>query len=318
MSEPFRSETERTGFISRFALFVKDEKKGIYHNKGYETLGQNKGLYIRLEVGTGLGRGRLTLSFSLHKFYNAMRTGKLFNYTPFSFQEANEASRMLSGLLGLDLSQAVVKKYEIGINIPTEKPPETYMKELEYIEIKGRQYRILEERKYKEYKLFGTHSEKGKRIAYIFYDKTYEARSKLKNEARRQEVPENILRIEMDVQRPTEKILFSRLFDPTYQAMLYGEFRQRFTGDLHYKGLPVKQPGLTSKQTDMYKQVCDRGEVGAVEHYKELYQRKIISRDQYRYTVSMLATIREKVSGLRMSISLDALYLSGQIKRVLT
>ena len=318
MSEPFKNETERTGFISRFALFVKDEKKGIYHNKGYETLEQNKGIYIRLEAGTGLGCGRLTLSFSLHKFYNAMRTGKLFNYTPFSFEEANEACQMLTDLLGFDLSNAVVKKYEIGINVPTEKPPETYMKELDCIEVKGRKYRIIEDRKHKEYKLYGTHSEKGKRIVYIFYDKTFEARSKLKDEARRRDVPENILRVEMDIQRPTEKILFPCLFDPVYQATLFREFRQRFICDLHYKELPVKQAGLTSKQMEVYKQVCDHGEKGDMEDYKSLYHRQALSRDQYRYYISVLAVIRGKISDLRVSISLDALYLSEQMKLILS
>lgn len=318
MSEPFRNEAERTGFISRFALFVQDDKKGIYHNKGYETLSQNKGLYIRLEAGTGLGRGRLILCFSLHKFYNAMRTGKLFNYNPFSFAEANEASRMLSGLLGFDLSEAVVKKYEIGINVPTEKPPEIYMQELDYIEIKGRQYRIIEDRRHKEYKLYGTHSEKGKRIVYIFYDKTYEARSKIKDEARRQEVPENILRVEMDVQRPSEKVLFSSLFNPSYQAMLLREFRQRFTADLHYRELPVKLTGLTGKQMEVYRSLCEIGNTGTIEYYKSLWQRKFISRDQYRYALSILDEIGKKLIKLPVSISIDADFLSGEMKKILT
>lgn len=318
MSEPFRSETEREGFISRFALFVKDEKKGIYHNKGYETLSQNKGIYIRFEVGTGLGRGRIVLCFSLHKFYNAMRTGRLFNYNRFGFDEATEASRMLCGLLGLDLSEAVVKKYEIGINIHTEKPPETYMRELDFIGIKGRQYRIIEDRKHKEYKLYGTHSEKGKRIVYLFYDKTYEARSKLKDETRRLEVPENILRVEIDVQRPTEKILFSRLFDPVYQSMLKREFRQRFTCDLHYKELPVKLTGLTGKQMEVYRYLCEMGETDTIEYYRSLWKRKFISRDQYRYAVSTLATIQQRILKLPVSISPEATFLLDQMRRILS
>lgn len=317
MSEPFRKESDRAAFLSRFALFVKDEKKGIYHNKGYETLEQNKGIYIRLETGTGLGFGRLSLSFSLHKFYNAMRYGTLFNYNGFSFAEANKAGRQLSGLLGFDLSEAVVKKYEVGINISTEKVPEAYMKELDYIAIKGREYRIIEDRKHTEYKLFGTHSEKGKRIVYLFYDKTYEARSKLRNPARREEVPANILRIEMDVQRPSEKILFGRLFDSSYQGMLLREFRQRFLFDLHYKELPIRVSGLTSKQMEIYKVMGEYGGPGAKEYYKSLYQRHFISRDQYRYILSLLPSLEDKAKDLRVSISRDAAYLSERIRRVL-
>lgn len=317
MSEPFRSETERTGFISRFALFVQDDKKGIFHNKGYETLEQNKGIYIRLEAGTGLGRGRLTLSFSLHKFYNAMRTGKLFNYNPFNFEEANEASRMLSGLLGLDLSGAVVKKYEIGINVPTEKPPETYMKELDYLEIKGRQYRIIEDRKHKEYKLYGTHSEKGKRIVYVFYDKTYEARSKIKDEIRRQEVPENILRVEMDVQRPSEKVLFSSLFTPAYQAMLLCEFRQRFTGDLRHKMLPVKKPGVSKIEIEIYGLINKDGASLTIRHYKELAEIGNITLRQYKYYLSKIKVFNPDNSYVDYVMKPCSKWLSERIEKML-
>lgn len=317
MSEPFRNETERTGFISRFALFVQDDKKGIYHNKGYETLSQNKGLYIRLEAGTRLGRGRLILCFSLHKFYNAMRTGKLFNYNPFSFAEANEASRMLSGLLGFDLSEAVVKKYEIGINVPTEKPPEIYMKELDYIGVKGRQYRIIEDRKHKEYKLYGTHSEKGKRVVYIFYDKTYEARSKIKNEARRQEIPENILRVEMDVQRPSEKVLFSSLFAPSYQAMLLREFRQRFTVDLRYKELPVKGPEVSKIEMEIYGLICKDGIDLTVSHYKELAKMGNITLRQYKYYLAKIKAFNPDKKYVDYVMRPCSKWLSERMKKML-
>lgn len=318
MQEPFTSETERSDFISRFALFIKDEKKGVYHNKGYETLEQNRGIYMRLEAGTQIGAGRLVLSFSLHKFYNAMQGRKLINYNSFTFEEANEASRMLSGLLRFDLSGAVVKKYEIGINVPTEKPPDVYMKELDYLEIKGRKVRILEDSHYREYKQYSTNKDKGKRIVYIFYNKTYEARSKIKDEARKCAVPANILRMEMDVQRPSEKITFSRLFDTSFQAVLFYEFRRRFTLDLHYKELPIKAAGLTSKQAEVYSRIREYGAPAAVEYYKSLYQRKVISRDQYRYAVSRIKAVREKIAGLQVSISPDAAYLSEQIRGILT
>lgn len=318
MQEPFKSITERSNFISRFALFIKDEKKGIYHNKGYEALEQNKGVYLRLEAGAGIGLGRLALSFSLHKFYNAMQGRKLINYNSFSFEDANEASRMLSGLLCLDLSDAVVKKYEIGINVPTEKPPDIYLKELDYMEIKGRKIRILEDIHYKEYKQYSTNKDKGKRIVYIFYNKTYEARSKTKNETRKYKIPKNILRVEMDVQRPSEKITFSRLFDTSFQSVLFYEFRQRFTLDLHYKELLVKTAGLTSKQVEVYNRIRELGAPGAAEYYQNLYRRKVISRDQYRYAVSQIKAVQEKTAGFQVSISPDAAYLSEQISGILT
>lgn len=318
LAEPFREESERTAFISRFALFVQDDKKGIYHNKGYETLSQNKGIYIWLEVGTRLGKGKLILCLSLHKFYNAMRVGHLFNYDYFGFEEANEAGYLLSDFLGIDLSTAIVKKYEIGVNIPTEKPPEEYMKELDYFEIKGRRYRVLEDRKHKEYKLYGTHSDKGRRIVYLFYDKTYEARSKLKDERRRDKVPNNILRVEMDIQRPSEKILFPRLFEPTYQGMLLREFRQRFTGDLHYKERGLAGPVFTEKQLALYRLLCEQGEAGVLEYYRALYQRKSISRAKYRYMVSLLDVVKKKADQVRVCISPESEYLSREIRAILT
>ncbi len=69
LQDPFKSVEDRDRFIKRFALNMKDEVKGIYHNAGYDNLLQQRGIFIRYEAGTVMNpKSVLTLSLSLHKF----------------------------------------------------------------------------------------------------------------------------------------------------------------------------------------------------------------------------------------------------------
>ncbi len=292
---PFVNDTERQLFIKRFALNVKDESKGIYHNKGHETLEQNKGIFIRYEHGTiNSPKSLLTFSFSLHKFYNYNKAGSMYNYNSFNFSEANKAFIMFNKLINIDLNRAVVKKFEVGINILCDESPDEYLKELHRIKVQGKDMRIIEDLHYKEYKQFSTHKHKDKRIIYIFYNKTFEVRSKIKAAEKRDEIPDNILRVERDTHRPFELIYWNTLFNPVFQQITKQEFKQRFVHDLEYKTYPVKTKGISNKQLEIIERIENEGFERAIKAEKERLKTGQITKRQFQYFKQQAHTITDK------------------------
>ncbi len=303
---PFVSEPEKDTFCTRFNLFVKDEKKGILHNKGYEGLEQNKGIYIKIELPTANKNGNISLSFSLHKFYNAMKYKQLYNYDDFNFYNANEAFNLLKDFIKIEISLALVKAFEVGINIITPTDPDQYMKELHRISVNGRKMRILEDLHYKEYKQYSTNKDKDKRIIYIFYNKTFEARSKQKDIEKKNNVPDNVLRIEKDTHRPAEKIYFGQLFEPKFQQMTKHEFKQRFVDDLEYKSSYIKTKDITSLQLEIIKSIDLVGVEKTLLAKKELLKNGIITPKQYRFFRETLNKITAKNMNIEKHISKTA------------
>jgi len=290
----FENEQERDTFCVRFGLFVKDEKRGIWHNKGYESLSQNKGIYIRIEAPTANRKGNISISLSLHKFYNKTVNNEYFNYNDFSFDNANRAYLAICELLPLNIESATVKAFEVGINIITPSDPEEFMKELSLINVKAREMRIIEDLHFKEYKQFSTHKDKDKRVIYIFYNKTFEARSKLKDTEKRETVPDNILRIEKDTHRPNEKILFCQLFDPVQQQIIKNEFQQSFVSDLEYKSFYIKTKDISKLQLEIIQSIDNKGIEKTLSEKKELLKNKYITKMQYQFFRETLNEIVQK------------------------
>ena len=303
---PFKDDIKLNEFCRRFLIFVKDEKKGILHNKGYETLEQNRGLYIKIELPREKRKGNITFSFSLHKFYNSSLKKGLYNFNDFSLSQATKAYNLLIDFMPIDICKAVVKKYEVGVNVTTKNNPDEYMKELNIIKVRDRKMRILEDLHYKEFKQFSTHKDKGKRIVYIFYNKTFEARSKTKDLNKKQLVPENILRVEKDNRRPFEKVFFNDLFSPVFQQLTKNEFKKRFTENLQYSCTPVKSKQISSKQLEIWKILQDKG----IEQTKTYFERCLnsgsITREQYRYRMKILNDLVKNNIQPEMKISEQA------------
>lgn len=320
LDNPFDTPAGRDKFTARFGLFVKDEKKGILHNKGYETLEQNHGLFMTLQLPTDRRKETLSVCFSLHKFYNSMTGKGYINYNDFTFEDAGRAFHLLTGLLGIGIGRAVVRKYETGINVITGHSPDEYMKELDFMEIRGKKLRILEDVNQKEYKQYCTNRNKDRRIVYIFYNKTFEARSKIKGpggsqtEIRRANIPGNIMRIEQDNKNPISKIRFSDLFDPLIQQQIKHEFKERFIADLHYRVIVLASSGITGKQKEVWKMIREVGEDGVTEHYRQCYKTGSISVDQYKY----FRKIIREMSGHNLNIRNDISELAKELSLLIT
>ncbi len=303
---PFESEPERETFCTRFNLFVKDEKKGILHNKGYEGMKQNKGLYIKIELPTTGRKGSFAISFSLHKFYNSMVNNELYNYDNFDFDKANTAFKLLTDLLKIDLSRAMVKAFEVGLNIITPSDPDQYLSELNRITVNGRQMRILEDLHYKEYKQYSTNKDKDKRIVYIFYNKTFEARSKQKDIVKRENIPDNVLRIEKDTTRPMEKIYFGQMFEPNFQRMTKHEFKERFVSDLKFKAHYIKPNELSKYHFELSKSIDLIGIEETKNKQIKLLESGLMSERQFKYFKKNIKEIENKKIELTKTISKTA------------
>ena len=304
----FTSEAEHHKFCNRFGMCTKNEKADIWHNKEERNLKQNLGVYMHLK------KGKLTLEFSLHKVYNFKILDKQINYNDFDFEQARTAGGLLTELFNpyFDITQAIVKKYEVGINVLTSESPIEYLKELKQINIGAKIMRIVEDRHYKEYQQFGTHTDKDKRVVYIFYNKTFEARSKSKP-IDRLTVPDNILRVEKDNKRPFEKILFYRLFEMDFTKLTVNEFMKRFCNDLVYKETSVKPKNMKQSDFEICKNILENGLQEVKEQCKKDYKEgRTIERTYYRH-LQKIELLSKQTPEIETTISRRAIELNNLI-----
>jgi hypothetical protein len=258
---------------------------------------------------------KLTLEFSLHKVYNYFVFGKQFNYNDFTLTEAKQAAAWLAEMFNpyFDIMIAAVKKYEIGINVLTSESPDLYLRELKQMNVYAKVLPIKEDIHYKEYKQFSTQRDRNKRIIYIFYNKTFEARSKERNLAERANIPENLVRVEKDNKRPVEKILFARLFDIDYQQLTINEFKQRFCNDLEYKGIPIKPENMKYTDYEMLCLIYDKGTDGANAKIRADFENGSIPQRMYYRKLQIIKQISKRVPEVKITYSRRAIELNNLI-----
>jgi hypothetical protein len=283
----FKNADEQAAFCTRYGLHEVNEVLKIWNNADFKDLTQNRGIYVRLQQKRLEDRsGTVTLSFSLHKFYNLCMIREGLNWDDFTFAKANRAKNLLCKFFPmLDFSQAVVTKYEVGLNVQCSVKPELIMAQIERIVVKGREYRIIEDRSQPENKEFGSHM-KNKRIIYNFYDKTYEALSKQKSYKMYYVIPENILRCEKDNHRLSQKTMFFDLFKKEFQQRTRNEFRQRFVSDIFFKEIvPTQVPkiidGLTRTENKIFNDILMMGQDEVLKALEARYGRGETPRNTY-------------------------------------
>jgi len=273
---PFNSDKEREYFCQRFGLFNQNYNKGIYNNSGYKDLSQNMGMYMKLEDPSNNQRGKLTLSVSLHKLYN-FHTGIGYqNYNDFDFFQANKTRKLLVQMFPmLDMSKIRVNEYEIGINVIASKSPELYFTELKGIENKGILKRIIEDRRIKEYHMYGTNASDRTRSVYVFYNKTAESKNcKYKN------VPNNLIRIEKKNKR-IENLYFDHLFDSFFQKEILKKLENEFVEYLSYKEYPKPNTGFRKNDFDLMELISENGQGEAINEIKNQLKTNLISKQTY-------------------------------------
>jgi hypothetical protein len=208
--------------------------------------------------------------------------------------------------------QAVIKKYEVGINVFTSENPDLYLQELKQVNIGAKVLPIKEDIHYKEYKQFSTQRDKDKRIIYIFYNKTFEARSKRKV-TERESVPENILRVEKDNKRPFEKILFSGLLNIDFQKLTINEFKQRFCNDLVYRETPIKPRNMKQADFDLCKNILENGLQATQEQCRNNYKRGRLSERTYYRHLQKIELLSKHTPEIELKIDKRAIELNNLI-----
>ena len=239
----FKEATDLKEFCDRYLMFEEVKQLRSYNNGAFKDLKQNSGVYIKLrltepraksqEAGACI-EGKLTMSFSLHKFYNFCVLGEYLNWDDFTWWKANRAKTLLMDFFPmLDFSRAKVTTYEVGINIQLPQCPDEYFDKMVELQVKERTYPVIHDRHEREFKQYGT-TTKGKRISYVWYNKTFEARSKMRSNLERYVVPENIMRCEKDNRIPMQQTMFLDLFKKDFQKLTANEFRKRFMDDIFF------------------------------------------------------------------------------------
>lgn len=260
----FKDDIERKYFCERYLMYEEVKQLHTYNNGAFKDLKQNRGIYIKLRTGTSTGSvtidAKITMSFSLHKFYNFTMIGEYLNWDDFTFWKANRAKTLLLEFFPmLDFSRAKVTTYEVGINIQLPQCADEYFEQMRELQVKERTYPVIHDRHEREYKQYGT-TTKGKRISYVWYNKTFEARSKMRSNLERYVVPENIMRCEKDNHIPIQQTMFFDLFKKDFQKLTANEFRKRFMDDIFFvqrvpKVCQNNLPNLSKPKLELLKEI---------------------------------------------------------------
>ena len=174
-----------------------------YDNKPEKNLEQHGGVHIRIDTGR-----KLSVEFSVHKYYNKKVRGTPGNLDLFNMDEAIRTMEMVikdkqipSGLM--------VNYYEVGLNLYVEKDCRAYLDKIYQIGVPGGERKMYVNPKYPDERAKASCFANGVRKYFKVYDKVYEMMDK-----RSPVVPEdNILRIETVRQRVEKMpvdVFFSR------------------------------------------------------------------------------------------------------------
>lgn len=320
---PFTTDEEREAFCIRYGLYEVNDKLRIWNNADFKDLKQNRSIYIRLHESPENRAGYIIFSFSLHKFYNICIYGESLNWDDFTFAKANRAKNLFCEFFpGIDFVQAVVTKYEVGLNVECSTEPEKIMEQLDRIVVKGRENRIIEDRNQTEYKQYGSNQKR--KVVYTFYNKTFETRSKQKKNTRDYyEVPENILRCEKDNRRPIRKTMFFDLFKKDFQQLTKNEFRQRFVKDLFFKeivpkSVPKTLAGLTRTENRLFNDILEKGKGKVTDILQASYDRgDIPRRTYYRRKQDIEKLISKMPELIRILQEQQTLFFEEEYKQIL-
>lgn len=202
--------------IASKSRLKKNIKNGaIYYDNG-DTKNFNGGFFIQIDT-----RGALTVSGSVHKFFNFEATGKLTNYNNITMQQAQQSITKILEYYGLKGIELQVYYFEIGINHETEEPTHKILERFQTLNGK----KLYFHPRFKKESLKTTETDKDKKRIFRMYDKLHELKEKrqtltgVKNLTRyetiykRQNIPlqefitnENLKRLEEDFYKEIQEL----------------------------------------------------------------------------------------------------------------
>lgn len=232
-------------------------------------------LYIKIDEKAN----KVNLELSLHKYFNYLINKRLDNSTPFGCTQATETLHNLENTLKLDLLDAKVTYYEIGVNLAMSKDPLEYLSKVKTILTDKYIKKIYINPKVKGERCMSTEFDKDKRRVYKLYDKTFEMQCK-----RKPYQPEgNILRVET-VYKNVNKLTVKELFHPVFLLERVKTFESDI-GTIVFDREYTKPEGLTPMEFETAKTIVSDflgNGLKALEFYrKQLIDAKITEK-QFR------------------------------------
>jgi len=259
-------------------------------------------------IDVKIERNVVTISTSLHKYWQKQNYGRLRNDNIFTVSEARAAFEMLLFENGLIASKTKVILFEIGLNIPVSCDPLTFIELVKYVprknDIKNDKIMFIDAN-YKMNRQKTSEKHRDIRRYFKIYDKGWEMKDKKRNKeqpqapkgdvkiesqeprAKSQEprtgTEDHILRIETVYRRKSEQS--DKFFTDENISRLAKNFYLEWK-DLFFFRKVQAYKGARKSEVEKATQIINYGSQDYLERTKKDFERKEITEKQYR-------TIRE-------------------------
>lgn len=207
-----------------------------------------------------------------------MRTGLQTNFDIFSFDNARNSIELLSNRIGINLKNAKINYYEVGLNLTMNNDCHEYINEMQAIGILENKRKLFINPKYKGERIKTTTFHRDIRKVYKVYDKIHEMRDK-----KREEKPSapNILRIETTYRRVENMTVSTLLHEKTVRKIATQFLKDWRTVQFSDFNVKVKK-GTHQRKIDLIKEIIIYGEPNVLKQAKQDYKDGKLTERRYR------------------------------------
>ena len=256
-------------------------------------------------ISIKIQRNVLTLSTSLHKYWNDRNYGRLRNDNIFTVSEAKSAFEMLLFENGLIASKTKVILFEIGLNMNVSYNPLTFIELVKYVPHKNDKkldkvmfidanFQINRQKTSEKHKDF--------RRYFKIYDKGWEMNDKVRTKNQEPKIKKeyNILRIETVYRRKSERS--DKLFSDENINRLVMNFYKDWK-DLFFFREVRAYKGARKSEIDRVKMIVNHGAEEYLQRTKEEFRNKKITEKQYRTIMEFIRDYDENSKLYKVLIS---------------
>lgn len=247
----------------------------FYDNIDTKNLKQQKGIYVKIETNK-----RLKAEGSLHKYHNEISGNERNNYNMFTMSEAKSTIDSLLYDKGIDMEDAFVYSYEIGLNLNVSKDCRAFLDKIKSIGAVGAERQFYVNPMYinpmhKNERLKVTGFQKVRKY-YKVYDKVFECVDK-----KRKVIPEgNILRIET-VYKRLDKCRVIDFFSPdNLKKMVESFFRDWRT--IQFDLFITTPKGTGRAKQHLCMEIMNKGRDEVLKQAKERHSTGSLTDWEYR------------------------------------
>lgn len=243
----------------------------FYDNIDTKNLKQQKGIYVKIETNK-----RLKAEGSLHKLFNEISGRERSNHDMFTMSDAKTTIYRLLYDKGIDIEDARVYNYEIGLNLNISKDCRTFLDKIRSIGPVNGERLIYVNPKYKDERVKTTVFSSHTRKYFKVYDKGFESMDK-----KRKVIPEgNILRIETVYRRLSKGSVIDFFAPDNLYKMIETFFRD-------WRTIQFEQDIITPKGTGRAKQalclaIMDKGRHEVLRESKARHTNGSLTDREYR------------------------------------